>query len=91
MLEKPLTLSTPSAERILAAERAAPNGARVFVGYMRRYARSFTKSFMREFEGLGMVMYARVRDFSGPNARFVDESGELRVSIDSHCRQVRAF
>lgn len=79
MLEKPMTLSLPSAQRILAAERAAPNGARVFVGYMRRYAKSFTQTFQREVASVGRILYARVRDFSGPNAKFVNESGTFQV------------
>ncbi|KAL1589094.1 hypothetical protein WHR41_02107 [Cladosporium halotolerans] len=79
LLEKPLTLSLPSAQRILAAERGAPNGARVFVGYMRRYARSFTQTFLREVGGIDRILYARVRDFSGPNGKFVAESGTFPV------------
>lgn len=74
-----MTLSLPSAQRILAAERAAPNGARVFVGYMRRYAKSFTQTFQREVASVGRILYARVRDFSGPNAKFVNESGTFQV------------
>nr|POE87355.1 scyllo-inositol 2-dehydrogenase (nad(+)) [Quercus suber] len=73
-VEKPLTLSLASAHRILAAEAAA-NGPRVFVGYMRRYAPSFTQTLRRELAGVGTILYARVRDFSGPNAKFVRESG----------------
>jgi hypothetical protein len=46
-VEKPMTLSIPSAERIVDAERAA-YGPRVFVGYMRRYAPSFVNAFKRE-------------------------------------------
>ncbi|KAM0714377.1 hypothetical protein Q7P37_010164 [Cladosporium fusiforme] len=79
MLEKPITLSLPSAQRILAAERAAPNGARVFVGYMRRYAKSFTQTFTREVASIERILYARARDFSGPNAKFVSESGTFQV------------
>lgn len=77
MVEKPLTLSTPSAERIIAAESKA-NG-KVFVGYMRRYAESFTKTFKREVATIPRILYARVRDFSGPNAKFVNESGTFQV------------
>lgn len=81
MLEKPITLSLPSAQRILAAEREA-GGPRVFVGYMRRYAKSFTQTFLREVASIDRVMYARVRDFSGPNAKFVSESGTFQVKND---------
>jgi predicted dehydrogenase len=79
MIEKPITLSLPSAQRIIEAERQAPNGARVFVGYMRRYAKSFTQTFKREVESIGRILYARSRDFSGPNSKFVDESGTFQV------------
>lgn len=41
-VEKPMTLSLPSARRIIEAEKAS-NGKKVFVGYMRRYAASFTQ------------------------------------------------
>lgn len=78
-VEKPLSLSMPSVESIIAAEKAAPNGARVFVGYMRRYAPSFLKAFKREIATLPRILYARVRDFSGPNAQFVGQSGTFQV------------
>lgn len=78
MVEKPLTISTPSAQRIIAAEKKA-NGPIVFVGYMRRYAKSFTQTFKREVESIPRILYARVRDFPGPNARFVAESGAFQV------------
>ncbi|KAF1985021.1 NAD(P)-binding protein [Aulographum hederae CBS 113979] len=78
MLEKPITLSILSAVRIIEAERAA-KGARVFVGYMRRYATSFTQAFKREVASIPKILYARVRDFSGPNAQFVAQSGTFQV------------
>jgi predicted dehydrogenase len=74
MIEKPLTLSVASAERIIAAEAKA-NGPIVFVGYMRRYAASFVETFKREIAGIPRILYARSRDFPGPNAKFVSESG----------------
>jgi predicted dehydrogenase len=79
MIEKPITLSLPSAQRIIDAERKAPNGARVFVGYMRRYAKSFTQTFKREVNSIDRILYARARDFSGPNSKFVNESGTFQV------------
>lgn len=77
-LEKPVTLSLPSAQRIVDAERAS-GGKRIFVGYMRRYAPSFTAAFKREVSTMGRILYARVRDFSGPNAYFVNGSGTFQV------------
>lgn len=79
LVEKPLTLSLPSAESIITAEKDAPNGARVFVGYMRRYAPSFLQAFQREVATIPKILYARVRDFSGPNAQFVNQSGTFQV------------
>lgn len=46
---------------------------------MRRYAASFTHSFKREVASIDRILYARVRDFSGPNAKFVAESGTFAV------------
>ena len=75
MQEKPLTLSIPSAERMIDAERSAPNGARIFVGYMRRYAPSFLQAFKREIKTMDRIHYARCRGIIGPNAHFVGQSG----------------
>lgn len=77
MIEKPLTLSLPAARRIIGAERNSKG--RVFVGYMRRYAPSFTGAFMREVATIPKILHARVRDMSGPNAFFVDQSGTFQV------------
>ncbi|KAI0020060.1 hypothetical protein F4780DRAFT_770871 [Xylariomycetidae sp. FL0641] len=74
MVEKPITLSLKTAQTILEAERDAPNGARVFVGYMRRYAPSL-KAFLREVSTIESIKYARVRDIIGPNAYFIGQSG----------------
>ncbi|KAF2725480.1 NAD(P)-binding protein [Polychaeton citri CBS 116435] len=78
MIEKPITLSLPSAQRIIDAEKTAPNGARVFVGYMRRYATTFTQAFKREVGGIPRILYARSRDIVGPNSFFVSQSGTFQ-------------
>ena len=78
-IEKPVSLSLPSVQSIIDAEKSAPNGARVFVGYMRRYAPSYLETFKREVASIPKILYARVRDFSGPNAQFVDQSGTFQV------------
>ena len=75
MQEKPISLSVESAMRIVEAEREAKNGARVFVGYMRRYAPSFVNAFKREVASIDRVLYARCRGIVGPNAYFVNQSG----------------
>lgn len=63
MIEKPITLSISAAQRIIDAE--AKSTGKVFVGYMRRYAASFTNAFKREIESIPKILYARSRDFSG--------------------------
>ncbi|PWY83087.1 myo-inositol 2-dehydrogenase [Aspergillus sclerotioniger CBS 115572] len=78
-IEKPVSLSLPSVESIIAAEKAAPGNARVFVGYMRRYAPSYLQAFKREIATIPKILYARIRDFSGPNAQFVNQSGTFQV------------
>ena len=75
MQEKPISLSLESARRIVQAEKEAKNGARVFVGYMRRYAPSFVNAFKREVANIDRVLYARSRGIVGPNAYFVNQSG----------------
>lgn len=75
MQEKPISLSVESAIRIVQAEKKAKNGARVFVGYMRRYAPSFVNAFKREVASIDRVLYARSRGIVGPNAYFVNQSG----------------
>lgn len=77
-IEKPVSLSIPSVQRIIDAEKAATNGARAFVGYMRRYAPSYVNAFKREVASIPKILYARVRDFSGPNAQFVSQSGTFQ-------------
>lgn len=72
-IEKPITLSIPSAQRIIEAETAA-GGKKVFVGYMRRYAPSFTDAFKREVASIPKIIYARSRDIVGPNSHFVGQS-----------------
>lgn len=82
LLEKPVTLSLQSARRILAAESDSDSKARVFVGYMRRYAPSFVAAFKREVAAIPKVLYARVRDFPGPNPHFTSQSGAFQVRND---------
>lgn len=74
MLEKPLTLSIKAGLAIIEAEKAS-KGPRVFVGYMRRYAPSFTSAFKREIATIPRILYARSRDIIGPNSHFVSQSG----------------
>ncbi|KAL4919935.1 hypothetical protein BDW62DRAFT_199348 [Aspergillus aurantiobrunneus] len=68
MVETPVSLSIPSAKRILDAERDAPNGARVFVASARRYAPCFESVFKAEVSRLNRIHYARLRMIAGPHA-----------------------
>lgn len=79
MLEKPMTLSLPSAQRILEAAQAAKG--KVFMGYMRRYASSFTTAFKREVASIDQILYARSRDIIGPNSHFVGQSGTFPIKF----------
>jgi predicted dehydrogenase len=79
-VEKPITLSIPSVQRILEAETAA-GGNKIFVGYMRRYAPSFTAAFLREVATIPRILYARSRDIVGPNAHFVGQSGTTAMKF----------
>ncbi|KAM0285797.1 hypothetical protein ACHAQH_001259 [Verticillium albo-atrum] len=78
MIEKPMTLSIPTAQSIIAAEEEA-GGSRVFIGYMRRYAPSYLQAFKREVASIPKILYGRVRDFSGPNANFTNQSGTFAI------------
>ncbi|KAF4622711.1 hypothetical protein G7Y89_g14316 [Cudoniella acicularis] len=79
-IEKPISLSIQSAQRIIKAEKAV-GGNKVFVGYMRRYAPSFTEAFKREVASIPRIMYARSRDIVGPNAHFVGQSGTSPIKF----------
>lgn len=78
-IEKPVSWSLPSVQSIIDAEKNAANGARVFVGYMRRYAPSYLEAFKRAVESIPKILYAGVRDLSGPNAQFVNQSGTFQA------------
>ncbi|MBI4553208.1 MAG: Gfo/Idh/MocA family oxidoreductase [Candidatus Latescibacteria bacterium] len=67
-VEKPMAVTVPQAERILAAGRQV--GARLMVGYMKRYdaGNELVKEAIarfRETEELGEVTYARLHGFTG--------------------------
>ncbi|KAL9086062.1 MAG: hypothetical protein Q9165_007274 [Trypethelium subeluteriae] len=72
-IEKPVALTLQDTDLIINAEKAA-GGAKVFVGYMRRYAAAFNDA-VKEVKSIGKIRYARVRDIIGPNSVFVAQSG----------------
>ncbi|MBO7746731.1 Gfo/Idh/MocA family oxidoreductase [Paenibacillus sp. MWE-103] len=67
-MEKPMCLTAAEADAIIT-ERDRHN-VTVMVGYMRRYAASFTE-LVKEIGGLDQIAYARVRDIIGPNGYFI--------------------
>ncbi|KAL3464149.1 hypothetical protein BJX64DRAFT_106842 [Aspergillus heterothallicus] len=77
MVETPVSLSIPSARRIIEAEKDAPNGVRVFVASARRYAPCFEDVFKKEVRSLERIHYARCRMIAGPHVAHTATS--LRV------------
>ncbi|KAE8350817.1 hypothetical protein BDV28DRAFT_31259 [Aspergillus coremiiformis] len=67
MVETPVSLSIPSAKRIIEAEKRAPNEAKVLVASARRYAPCF-EEFKREAASLDRIFYARCRNIAGPHS-----------------------
>jgi predicted dehydrogenase len=67
MVETPVSLSIRSTQRIIAAEKRAPNGARVFVACARRYVPCFEDVFKKEVASLDRIYYARCRNIAGPH------------------------
>lgn len=73
LIEKPVSISIASAQRILEAEKASQG--KVFVAYMRRYSGAL-QTFLSELATMrDSIKFARVRDIIGPNPFFVDQSG----------------
>ncbi|HEV2528835.1 MAG TPA: Gfo/Idh/MocA family oxidoreductase [Thermomicrobiales bacterium] len=70
LIEKPVALTIPDVERIIAARDAS--GRHAIVGYMRRFADAFTLMKDRLPE-LGPIRYARVRDIIGQNRQFIEQ------------------
>ncbi|KAF4185357.1 hypothetical protein CNMCM8927_001967 [Aspergillus lentulus] len=67
MVETPVSLSIRSTKRIIAAEKSAPNGAKVFVACARRYVPCFEDVFRKEVASLDRIYYARCRNIAGPH------------------------
>lgn len=70
LVEKPMCLTLPDAEAMIAARDAA--GVSLMVGYMRRFAPALALAAER-LPGLGPIHYVRVRDILGRNQHFVDQ------------------
>jgi predicted dehydrogenase len=67
MVETPVSLSIRSTKRIIAAEKRAPKGAKVFVACARRYVPCFEDVFRKEVASLDRIYYARCRNIAGPH------------------------
>ncbi|KAH7109409.1 hypothetical protein B0J11DRAFT_474504 [Dendryphion nanum] len=72
-IEKPIAFTLQDTDLIADADKAA-GGAKVFIGYMRRYAAAFEDA-VKEVGSIGQIRYARVRDIIGPNSIFIGQSG----------------
>ncbi|GMF78385.1 unnamed protein product [Aspergillus oryzae] len=81
-IEKPIALTLQDTDRIIAADEAA-GGARVFIGYMRRYAAAFVDA-VKEVGSIEQIRYARVRDIIGPNSVFVAQSGTYPKTFNDY-------
>ena len=70
LVEKPIALTIPDVERIIAARDAADR--QVIVGYMRRFAGAF--ELMRDrLPELGPIRYVHVRDIIGENRLIIEQ------------------
>jgi predicted dehydrogenase len=78
-IEKPITLSMQSAQRIIDAEKKSKG--RVWVGYMRRHSRTFTDAFKRELDSIPKILYARSRDFSGRTSKYSASNGRSMEGV----------
>jgi predicted dehydrogenase len=85
-IEKPMCLTTREADAIIEAKNR--NQVKVVVGYMRRYATSFTEA-VKEIGGLNKIQYARVRDIIGPNSFFINSTSRT-VTFDDIAEEAKA-
>ncbi|QGQ95216.1 gfo/Idh/MocA family oxidoreductase [Paenibacillus psychroresistens] len=74
LIEKPMTLTESDADALIRARDES--GVQVMVGYMRRYAPTFTKA-VEDLKSLGDLQYARIRAIIGPNRLIIDQSSEV--------------
>lgn len=84
-IEKPIALTLQDTDLIIAADEKA-GGAKVFIGYMRRYASAFEDA-VKEVQSLGPIRYARVRDIIGPNSVFVGQSGTFPQTFNDYSNE----
>lgn len=84
-IEKPIALTLQDTDLIIDAEKKA-GGAKVFIGYMRRYAGAFVDA-VKEVQSIGPVRYARVRDIIGPNSIFVGQSGTFPRTFNDYSQE----
>lgn len=75
MIEKPMTLTQSDADALIRARDES--GVQVMVGYMRRYAPTFTKA-VAEVKSLGDIQYARIRAIIGQNRLIIEQSSVVQ-------------
>lgn len=75
LIEKPMTLTESDADALIRARD--DSGVQVMVGYMRRYAPTFTKA-LEEVQSLGDLQYARIRAIIGQNRLIIDQSSVVQ-------------
>lgn len=78
LVEKPMVLNTADADAIIAAKNKS--GAKVMVGYMRRYAPAFTRA-VEEMKSLGDIQYAKVRGLY-PDYPYISQTASVRAFDD---------
>lgn len=74
LVEKPMCLSPAEGQAIIDARDRS--GAKVMVGYMRRFAPAFTEAVER-VRAIGTINYVRVHDIIGRNALIVGQSSTV--------------
>ena len=74
LVEKPMCITRPEAEAIIAAQRSS--NVIVQVGYMRRYAPAFLEA-CQAVKQMGEIKLARVRDFLGSNSLIIDSTSHV--------------
>ncbi|RHZ65212.1 Gfo/Idh/MocA family oxidoreductase [Aspergillus thermomutatus] len=79
MVETPVSLSIRSTKRIIAAEKHAPKGAKVFVACARRYVPCFEDVFKKEVASLDRIYYARCRNIAGPHTAHSATTSQKRT------------
>lgn len=85
LVEKPLAMTLEDAEAVAREEMAS--GRIVQVGYMRRYAGTFSAAVELVANHRGEVRFARVHDFIGANRQIIDDTSRVLRGNDISAEQ----